>query len=539
MQYRSHPPVRPSQPNNQLGRKIVLALIGTVTALFIVGGGILLINLFTSSEEPAAEETARKEVVFEDSLSASEQSFITSAIADQNIVITGSISISATLQDSAVEPNSTVGVYVPVTAFGSVLQSIVKADLVAAPFTVSSSVDDITVQSIAAYAGVGLDALADVEGEIGLEQIVFIPLSELDSTHQLLTLDGAYYLDSFTSGALFRSIVVSGESATDLADLSLGQSLADEDVYTVNMTGVTALTRGMQLKLQTVKDPLYFNENIGEFLADADTTHISNEVSFADNCAYSRTVFCSPPEFIETLKASGVDIVELTGNHNNDLGSDTNADSIKLYQELGWATIGGGLNAEEAALPHIETQKGSTVAFLAYNYPNSPSDAAIAGVTTAGANPFDFSFASIEADIASAKQSSDFVIVNIQYWECYSYPDGYIEFPQCDSPIGEQEPTFKRLIDLGADMVVGSAAHQPQTYELYEGKPIFYGLGNLYFDQTNWPGTERGLVITNYFVDGVLLQVKITPTVYGKDLQTRIMTPAEAEYLLGRLKDAR
>src|SRR5690606_10537666 len=143
----------------------------------------------------------------------------------------------------------------------------------------------------------------------------------------------------------------------------------------------------------------------------------------------------------------------------------------------------------------IADLKGSKVAFLAYNYADGPNSGAIAGSSTAGANPF--SFEAVESDVAAAKQQADFVVVNIQYWECYAYPDGYVEFPECDAPIGQQAEVFREVINLGADMVVGSSAHQPQTYELYNGKPIYYGLGNLYFDQTRWPGTERGIILTH------------------------------------------
>jgi poly-gamma-glutamate synthesis protein (capsule biosynthesis protein) len=248
-------------------------------------------------------------------------------------------------------------------------------------------------------------------------------------------------------------------------------------------------------------------------------------------------LFCSPPEFIETLKAIGVDLVELTGNHNNDFGSEYNTETIQLYESLGWGTVGGGLDDEDAAKAFLTDEKGTRLAFLAYNFPDSPNGIAISGVDSAGANSFDFS--RIESDILEAKQQADFVTVNVQYWECYAYPDGYVEFPECDVPIGEQEENFKRIVDLGADMVVGSSAHQPQTWEIYNGKPIYYGLGNLFFDQTRWPGTERGLVLSNYFIEGALIQTRITPTVYGEELQPRVMTAKESEYLLTRLKEAR
>jgi poly-gamma-glutamate synthesis protein (capsule biosynthesis protein) len=240
---------------------------------------------------------------------------------------------------------------------------------------------------------------------------------------------------------------------------------------------------------------------------------------------------------IGALKDSGVDLVELTGNHNNDVGSQFNTQTIKQYQGLGWNVFGGGINSTEAAKPYLANKKKSKVAFLGYNYPDSPNGGAISTESGAGANSFDFT--RIENDIKQAKQTSDFVIVDVQFWECYSYPDGYVEFPECYKPIGEQTATFRKIIDLGADMVVGSQAHQPQTYELYEGKPIYYGLGNLYFDQIQWPGTEKGIILTHYFNKGKLLQTKLSPTVYDEALQTRLMTDSEAVDLLERLDTAR
>ena len=42
-----------------------------------------------------------------------------------------------------------------------------------------------------------------------------------------------------------------------------------------------------------------------------------------------------------------------------------------------------------------------------------------------------------------------------------------------------------KCIDEGADMVIGSHPHVIQPIETYNGKPIFYSLGNFVFDQSN------------------------------------------------------
>jgi len=86
---------------------------------------------------------------------------------------------------------------------------------------------------------------------------------------------------------------------------------------------------------------------------------------------------------------------------------------------------------------------------------------------------------------------------------------------------------------------VGTSAHQPQTFELYGDGAIYYGLGNLFFDQIWWPGTTRSLVLAHYFYNGKLLQTRVVPTEYDSDMQTKLMTTEDAEWFIGRLAKAR
>lgn len=465
---------------------------------------------------PTTAEKAAARLQFDSSVSQQEQAQITQAIKEQGIDFGTNVTVKATTSTSS--EGLVLGAYLPVVEFYSTKQA-----------TTSEEISD----QISALP----NSIGDAD-ELSGDQIALIPANLLSDKVKLLTLDDGYYLDSFTKGAVFRTVTFESENNTSLdLNIDLNNLPTQDEVLTVNTTGVTALTRVMMNRLRSVGDPKFFSAEIGEFMASADITHVSNEVSFKDNCTYHNALFCSPPEFIETLKDSGVNLVELTGNHNNDLGSVYNSESIELYHSLGWQTFGGGLNDEEAAKPAMFDQKGTKLAFLGYNYPDSPNGVAISGPTSAGANKWDID--KIKSDIESAKTQADFVFVHIQFWECYAYPDGYLEFPQCDGPIPNQEPVFKQVADLGADMVVGSSAHQPQTYEIYNDVPIYYGLGNTYFDQTHWPGTERGLILTHYFHDGKLIQTRITPTVFNKDFQTRKMTPQEADYLLNRLKNAR
>ncbi len=493
----------------------------------------------TKKLKPTPVAKAVNQLQFDNSVSELEKQTIKNAMKDQLKTISGSVGVSAKTVTSVESAASVISTYVPVGRTYSTIQSV-NTKQTESNLYISSDTDKVIKDGIAGIFNVDPTKLAPLSGKaskLNDADVAFIPAAEITPEVTLLSLDGKYYLDSFTKGAFFRQVTFTGGGASSLKDLKLNTNLAKSKVLKVNQTGVTALTRVMMKKLSSVGDSSYFSKKIGPFLADADITHVSNEVSFQDNCQYSNVKFCAPPKMIDALKDSGVDVVELTGNHNNDTGNIYNTQSINLYKKLGWGTFGGGLNTVEAAKPYQADKKGSKVAFLGYNYPDGPNSGAVATPTTAGANHFDI--AKVKTDIAEAKKTSDFVIVDIQFWECYAYPDGYTEFPECDGPIADQKETFRAVADLGADMVVGSSAHQPQTYELYKGTPIYYGLGNLYFEQNSWPGTERGIILTHYLNKGKLIQTRLSPTVYDKALQTRLMTASESKYLLGRLDAAR
>ena len=372
--------------------------------------------------------------------------------------------------------------------------------------------------------------------ECGYEMI---PVGELDFQRKLLAVNGKYYLDEFSEGAVYRVYSFKSEKYTDeiaplVAQLPKQEFPEKSTVLSLAQTGVTALSRGMNAKLKSVGgDATYFATGISEFLSGFDLTHTSNESSFT-NYATDRNI-CSDPRFIDTLTAIGLDIVELTGNHNQDCGDQAALDTIDIYTEKGIRMVGGGKTADAAAVPLEIDEKGNDVTMLAYNL----STGGATYDNTPGANQYYEDVAARQ--IKEAKARGDVVIVDIQYYECNAYASTY-EDPTCDranSAAGDQVGLFRHLIDLGADVVVGTSAHQAQTYELYGDGVIYYGLGNLFFDQVWWPGTTRSLVLAHYFWKDKLLQTKLTGTVYGDDMQTRLMDEDTLKWWLERLGKVR
>lgn len=381
------------------------------------------------------------------------------------------------------------------------------------------------------------EARTDIK-EFTDEEYRIIPLEELDFTKKLLAVNGEYYLDNYSSGATFRTIKFDSdkykEEIQPLVTVAFAKTWPDSSsVLTMAQTGVTALSRRMNTKLNEVGNATYFAENIKDYLSKFDLTHTSNESSFTDLATGSNV--CSDPRFIDTLTAIGLDIVELTGNHNQDCGNEAAINTIDIYGQNNIKTVGGGKTADEAAIPLEISEKGTNITFLAYNL--STGGATHGDVP--GANQY-YEENAVE-EIEKAKKQGNYVIVDMQYYECSNYDTEY-ENNSCDyadSSAGDQIGTFRHLIDLGADMVVGTSAHQPQTFELYGGGAIYYGLGNLFFDQTWWPGTTRSLALEHYFFNNKLIQTRMRPTVYDANMQTGLMDADTAKWFISRLIDAK
>lgn len=369
----------------------------------------------------------------------------------------------------------------------------------------------------------------DIVNEISqnTEAIALIAFDNLEKDLKVLNINGkSIFSKEFSYSDYPLSFSVSFNCEKEDYALKFKEDF-EEDFYsnmdperlaTVNMTGVTALVRGVANRMDK-KGILYPAEKIAETLKDADITHISNEISFKENCnaGQSGTVFCSKPEYIELLRFVGTDVVELTGNHLNDYGYEHLEDTIKMYDEEGWRYFGGGINLGLSKHPALFEINGNKIAFLGFNQFGPSYDWATK--TQAGSAPPDDPF--YIAEIKRLKDEGYNVIFTFQYEEAYQY-----------SPLAYQIDDFRVMRDAGADIVSGSQAHHPMGLELDSEGLICYGLGNLFFDQMQSMGTRQGFIAKHIFYDNRHISTQIIPTLIEDYCQPRLMDDSEREDFL-------
>ena len=173
---------------------------------------------------------------------------------------------------------------------------------------------------------------------------------------------------------------------------------------------------------------------------------------------------------VNYLKKAGVTAVTLANNHTLDYGADGLKNTIKQFTEKGIKTVGGGENIEEASKILYLRKETESVAII--NCCEHEFSCAINN--NAGTNPLEpiKQFYSIK----EAKRNADYVVVIVHGGHEYY-----------NLPSSRMQETYRFFIEAGADAVINHHQHCFSGYETFNGKPIFYGLGNFCFD---WPGKK-------------------------------------------------
>ena len=312
---------------------------------------------------------------------------------------------------------------------------------------------------------------------------------------------------------------------TALAGDGLQTNRDPAQLTVVAMTGVTAMARMTALRMEE-KGVDYPAAVVGPALARADITHISNEIPFTPDCQVNASennlTLCSSPDYLQALRAVGVDIVGLTGNHLNDFGFDADRWSMQFYRDQNLPTYGGGETLEAALKPLLIEHNGNRLVFLGANQFGPP--VAWAGDETPGSAPYDLAQLSRAITEARTTLDADVVLVELQWEESYD-----------TLPILTQRQGFEALSAAGADIVTGVQSHVPQAVEFGQHGLILYGLGNFFFDQMWSQATREGLIPRHTIYQGRHLSTHLMTTMLEDFAQPRWTTDAERAALLERI----
>ena len=191
------------------------------------------------------------------------------------------------------------------------------------------------------------------------------------------------------------------------------------------------------------------------------------------------------------LKENYFNVILLANNHIMDYGREGCEATIKAFDGV---TVVGAGEAKDAFSVRFVNVRGKRIGLCSlvqneFGIVESKDDNSYGA---AWINSDD-----IPEIISNAKIQCDFLIV---------FPHAGVE--HTSAPLPEWRRLYKHFIDWGADAVIASHPHCPQGWETYRDKPIYYSLGNFYFDE---------LTYDDLWYKGIIVELSIGDKVEAKE----------------------
>jgi poly-gamma-glutamate capsule biosynthesis protein CapA/YwtB (metallophosphatase superfamily) len=193
--------------------------------------------------------------------------------------------------------------------------------------------------------------------------------------------------------------------------------------------------------------------------------------------------FRSPPSYAKLFSDVGFDVLNIANNHAMDFGNVGFGDTVKNLEQANIATVG---HKDQILLLEANKIPVAMIGFAPYNRYNSIQDIQAA-----------------EQLVKTAQKKANVVIVSMHAGA--EGTDALRTKNQTEFFYGENRGNSvqfaRKMIDAGADLVLGHGPHVPRAMEIYQGKLIAYSLGNFLGYRTLSTVGETG--------DSMILEVKL------------------------------
>ena len=324
----------------------------------------------------------------------------------------------------------------------------------------------------------------------------------------------------------------SREIALQESLLAAKVEVAESKKVNIRAVGDIMLGRGVGGRIQG--DYIYPFKKVGDFLKDADITFANLEMSISNRGQklIGKGVWLqADPKSVEGLKYIGLDVANIANNHILDFNDIAMFDTIDILDENNILHIGAGARLKEARQPAVVTIEGVRVGFLGYTdlYQYGygvPGQEALryleAKEDAAGVAPLKYDL--IKEDVEALREDVDILVVSL-HW---GTEESFVVSP-------EQRTLAHKILDDGADLILGHHPHQLQGIEIYNQKPIVYSMGNFIFDQNDKENNETVIVDVD-FTDGKLSRFEVVPCKIVGKKQTVFAGEEDGTHILGYLK---
>ena len=244
----------------------------------------------------------------------------------------------------------------------------------------------------------------------------------------------------------------------------------NEGVKTILLVGDIMLDREVEdlIKQNSIYYPF---QKVSNFLRGIDIVFGNLEGPIVKNppeLLNNSLKFAFNLDVMKAVSWCNFNLFSLANNHTLDMGKEGLEETKEWLKKYGINFVGDPLSASSDNLNSAFFRDDIT--FLAFNQ----------------IFPFVIREEEIIKKVKSVKSSNpdNFLIVSLHWGE---------EYKSINSPA--QQKLAHQIIEAGADLIIGHHPHVVQNIEKYQGKLIFYSLGNFIFDQYFSSGTQQGLAV--------------------------------------------
>src|SRR5918995_1342715 len=377
---------------------------------------------------------------------------------------------------------------------------------------------------------VPIDHVSKTPDALGL-----VPWDEVGPEVRALAVEGRSLLDSESSGDYplapggskvpdpdeLRRVVVGGDIVFDRGQyyMVIQRGMGIDFPLDGGYAAVTSRVPEQSIYSETGVIHQFTAERTGsdgavrEYLSSADLTLANFENPVIRGAVYhpEATTFTGDLRLMPVLDQAGMDGVTLGNNHILDAGTTGVDETMRHLDDAGIAHAGAGMDLAEARKPMVFDLGGTKVGVLSYLDIPSYGWAWATG-TAPGTAPLVKKV--MEEDIKRLRPKVDLILV-MPHWG-----KEYIATPEPG-----QVDLAHAAMDAGADLLIGGHAHWPKGIEVYDGKPIFYGVGNFLLDQSWSEETSTAIFaeITLYGDD--VVQVRPVPFIILDYAQPNFLVP--------------
>jgi poly-gamma-glutamate synthesis protein (capsule biosynthesis protein) len=268
-----------------------------------------------------------------------------------------------------------------------------------------------------------------------------------------------------------------------------------------------------------VAPPYVWGDLIEEFdraRADLRIINLETAVTSSNDCWPDKGIhYRMHPANVDCLTAAGIDCCVLANNHVLDWGRAGLAETLDTLQQAGIRTTGVGRTIQEAQQPAVlpvagkgrllVAAAGSLTSGIPPEWSATESRSGVQVVSEYAPDAAD----RFREHVRSLRVPGDVVVASIHWGGNWGY----------EIPMPQRQLAHNLIDQAGVSVVHGHSSHHVKGIEVYRGRLILYGCGDLLTDYEGISGRERfrNTLGCLYFVrvdarTGALLELRLMPT---------------------------